>query len=274
MLRIFALALSLLTPSAFASTPAYVIFGDSLSDEGRLYQLTNEQFPPSPFFEGRFSNGPLWSEYLKGARVNFAVAGAKTNYDNMLKNRLGPVVDNTGLHAQVDEYLASEPPLKELAAATVYIDIGANDFLALFEGGDTNVERLIPNAVDNITDAAKRLRTAGATKVVLIGLPNLAHIPMAKDYSLHQKQMLGIVSMKFNRLLESQADHMGFVFVDTDEFLKQVKKDSAKHGITNFRDACFDEINHIVCDNPDAYIFWDDKHPTTKVHGLFAETLQ
>src|SRR4051794_6489859 len=39
-----------------------VSFGDSLTDTGNLYAATGQ--PPAPYDMGRFSNGPLWVEYL------------------------------------------------------------------------------------------------------------------------------------------------------------------------------------------------------------------
>src|SRR4029453_12923135 len=47
------------------STPfsRIIVFGDSLSDTGNFYHLTGG-FPPAPYANGRFSNGPLWIEYL------------------------------------------------------------------------------------------------------------------------------------------------------------------------------------------------------------------
>ena len=39
------------------------VFGDSLSDSGRLFALTGGAIPLSPSnFNGRFSNGPVWVE--------------------------------------------------------------------------------------------------------------------------------------------------------------------------------------------------------------------
>lgn len=49
------------------------IFGDSLSDQGNIFNITKfansldsgiPLVPNSPYFEGRFSNGPLWTDYL------------------------------------------------------------------------------------------------------------------------------------------------------------------------------------------------------------------
>jgi phospholipase/lecithinase/hemolysin len=58
-----------------ASTPfsKLYIFGDSLSDQGNIFNITKFAnslepqlpiVPNSPYFEGRFSNGPVWTDYL------------------------------------------------------------------------------------------------------------------------------------------------------------------------------------------------------------------
>ena len=53
------------------------VFGDSLSDPGNIYNSTTfvqpfdwllgfdiPVIPPSPYYEGRYSNGPIWADYL------------------------------------------------------------------------------------------------------------------------------------------------------------------------------------------------------------------
>lgn len=274
MLRVYALLLSLFTPPAFASTQTHVIFGDSLSDEGRLYQATAQQFPPSPFFEGRFSNGPVWAEHLQGERANYAFSGAKSDYSNMLTSKLGEIVDHTGLFAQLDQYFEEHGELTDPAGTRYYITIGANDFLALVEGGDTDLERFIPDIVDNIIASAKRLRKAGATDILLVGLPDLSQIPMANNMSHKEQKLIALASRKFNVLLESQSSHHDLKFYELDVFMAKITSRPEQYGLTNVEDACYDEITNIVCDNPDEYVYWDSKHPTTKVHQLFAKTLK
>src|SRR6266536_2622237 len=66
-----------LSASAF---DAIVAFGDSLTDTG------NEPAEPNLHYQGRWSNGPLWVEYLSGRlgfpynpSNNFAHSGAQTD---------------------------------------------------------------------------------------------------------------------------------------------------------------------------------------------------
>ena len=74
------LALFLTATTGYSFTALYS-FGDSLTDTGRT-----PPSPPSSYFNGRYSNGPLWVEYLSAqlglsynASNNFAVSGSTTS---------------------------------------------------------------------------------------------------------------------------------------------------------------------------------------------------
>ena len=41
-----------------------VAFGDSLSDTGNTFLAAG--IPPAPYYQGHYSNGPIWLEYLAG----------------------------------------------------------------------------------------------------------------------------------------------------------------------------------------------------------------
>ena len=76
-----ALFLSLASAQASAYSQLYV-FGDSLSDTGNLFAATGGTNPIPPYFNGRFSNGPVWVETLAaslGLPVNPSLLGG-TNY--------------------------------------------------------------------------------------------------------------------------------------------------------------------------------------------------
>ena len=61
------------------------VFGDSLSDSGNISALTGGLIPASPpYFNGRFSNGPIWVEHLAPAlgfafdsATDFALGGGR-----------------------------------------------------------------------------------------------------------------------------------------------------------------------------------------------------
>ena len=63
-------ALLCLATRAYAGLPPawfdqIIVFGDSVTDSGNVWELTDRKEPASPpYFEGRFSNGPVWVEYL------------------------------------------------------------------------------------------------------------------------------------------------------------------------------------------------------------------
>ncbi len=77
------------TTAALAYTVEHVVvFGDSLSDTGNLYAATGGGVPPDPpYWQGRASNGPLWSELLAAdlgaALTNNAINGATTGTYNV-----------------------------------------------------------------------------------------------------------------------------------------------------------------------------------------------
>ncbi len=93
---ILGLALVVSNSQAAVSLPAssysgLVIFGDSISDTGNVLSLTlaskstpNPQptFPNFPADPGRFSNGPVWTEYL-ATDLGFA---SSANPSNLLYN--------------------------------------------------------------------------------------------------------------------------------------------------------------------------------------------
>ena len=55
--------------AAHATTPTYdalYVFGDSYCDVGNLFALTGGAEPAAPYYNGRFSNGPIWLDHVAG----------------------------------------------------------------------------------------------------------------------------------------------------------------------------------------------------------------
>jgi phospholipase/lecithinase/hemolysin len=61
------LTLAVLIPTILVSSlhaelfSEIVVFGDSESDAGNVFELSGDTYPASPpYWQGRFSNGPVW----------------------------------------------------------------------------------------------------------------------------------------------------------------------------------------------------------------------
>lgn len=237
-----------------------VVFGDSLSDNGNLLLIENQPKPdPAVYFEGRFSNGPVWVEYLADAAhfnvslSDRALGGAQS----------GGVI---GLMTQIDGYIATTGPSFSDTALFV-IWIGGNDF---FNGDGDSL-----NAVGNIKDALERLVDFGARNLLVVNLPDLGLIPdelgspeapQATEFTLNFNADLA------NRLDIFRAAHpeVNLYEFDADALFTTVRNDPAAYGFTNVTDP---SPNFDVPNNFDGagYAFWDGKHPTTAMHAVMAD---
>src|SRR5689334_13137046 len=101
-------AFLILSTSLFAQTISEVVFfGDSLTDNGNLYNTVKKLIPKDPpYHKGRFSNGSVWADYMSayynekyGAQAqNYAVGGAtvvwRSIFDGALPYYLQKEVNN------------------------------------------------------------------------------------------------------------------------------------------------------------------------------------
>src|SRR3954463_9799860 len=157
-----------------ASFSNLVVFGDSLSDIGNIAQAPLINTPGPYYWNGRFSNGPVYAEPLTTglglptlARStstggnDFAYGGAKTTGTSFPDNLFVQDIDD-----QVSHYLSS----RTANATTLYVVFaGANDLLQ----GQTNMT--VP--VNSLQTSMNRLVTAGARTFLVFNLPPLGNTP-------------------------------------------------------------------------------------------------
>jgi phospholipase/lecithinase/hemolysin len=259
--------------SAAAKTPfsRIVVFGDSLSDTGNFFGLTGN--PPPPYADGRFSNGPVWSEYLAeamgmalGPDDTYAVGGATSGRDNI--NDIPGLVEFPGLLDQIDLY---ELDLQGQGADPEALHIvwaGGNDFLLMLATGGSP-EAVIANGVSNNIQAVQRLRSLGAQHIMVVGLPDLGLTPMARAAGLGPQ--LTYLSNLYNGAMTGALDQLAALGAPTSRldiaaFMSRLIADPAGHGLDEVEDAFLS-----VGGNPDGFMFWDAIHPTTVTHSLLAE---
>jgi phospholipase/lecithinase/hemolysin len=259
-------------PPAPAPFSSIQVLGDSLSDTGRMAavmtQLTGQPFPPAPYYQGRFSNGPLWIEQLapKLGRTyqpldNFAWAGATTGRANVF----GPPFP--GMLDELDELRAPAAPLDAQALYVVFG--GSNDFLAILNGGNPQV--LIGNGVVNLLGTVAQLHAAGARHIVVVDLPDIGLTPRARAGGPAASAGATYLSTVFNTLLRDGLKQIGVPVVHVSAFKL------LNHMVAHPKAYGFTDVTSPAYYNPaaaDTFLFWDDIHPTTRAHGFIAEAIR
>lgn len=238
------------------------VFGDSLSDTGNVFNSTNQNSPPSPpYFQGRYSNGRVWVEYLTdklglqpNQTTNFAYGGATTGGSG---NQGVP-----GVLAQVQQFTQRSPKVAPNAAYVVWA--GANDYLS----GTSDPSR----AIANLTRSLKLLQKAGAQKILVANLPDLGNLPATRPsgYSSLLNAATQAHNTALNNALKDLNQSGQIVLLNANQLYRSAIATPAKFGFSNVTAAC---LNHSACtqSESDTYLFWDGIHPTTATHQILGE---
>ncbi len=187
-----------------------VVFGDSLSDTGRLKKWL-QIMPERPFFLGRFTNGGTWNDYLGEkediAVLNYSMGGAvtKPNITNTVEQvkkyvtAIGRYFVTRSIRNFVKDYTNNElkgKPVPDSDRTLFVIWGGANDFLSRFDK-KSDIDTFInnPNAygagyesvteqtVFNIAQEVKGLIALGAKNIMVINLPDVGKTPRMLENS-------------------------------------------------------------------------------------------
>jgi phospholipase/lecithinase/hemolysin len=302
-LLLFILLCASAIPS-FAQAPAFsqiIIFGDSLSDTGNVRDRTDSktggtvQYPSGTFnySDGRWTNSSdtdpgsatyvgVWHEQLArtflslptatfslGGGTNYAFGGATTNDGTHEETVVSPplfgdvtiTIDDMG--RQMDDYLASHA-------------IDPNALYVVWGGGN---DLFNDDSAANVTATAERatalmtrLANAGAQYIMVPNIPPLGLIPkyagdQAKQRSLsaaaadYRDMLSADLAMSLSNLA-SQGITPTVYPVDAWTNTIRVMTYPARYGFINISSSVQGNSNA----NPDQYLFWDEKHPTTAGH--------
>jgi phospholipase/lecithinase/hemolysin len=273
---------------------ALYVFGDSLSDTGNIFTATQGQIPVPrvnnsnlpAYFSGRFSNGPIWVDYLGSQTgltptpfvalqaipntiptdgVNFALGGAQTGIVSSFpgfQDNIPGVLGQVGL-------LRQNLPVDPNGLYSLFG--GGNDYFA----GNTNVNQVI----QNLTNSIGSLAQGGAKNFLVFNLPDLGESPFGK--SLGFPSQLNQLTQEHNRQLASAINNLrnsnpnlNIYSVDINTLFNTIRTTPAKFGFKDVTTPCvtgnFQQVRNI-CDNPDDFFFFDDIHPSSRVHNLIAQ---
>lgn len=274
-----------LTTTPIPLFDSLIVFGDSLSDPGNLFDVTGF-FPPSPpYFDGRFSNGLIWTDYIidqlefnDDQTFNFAFGGATTGNDNglepLLEDLTGLSLDLPGLRDEVDQYLQSLGTDAADEDGLYVIWAGANDLFNL-PSNPENIPEFLNTSVENIGIAITTLAKQGADTFLVPNLPNLGLLPRNNtDEALSRQAEL--LSNSFNHNLASTLDSLekslpiDIIPVDIFELTEELINFPEDFRYTNVTDQLIEQN----LTNDPGFFWWDQQHPTTTVHALLADVFQ
>ena len=241
--------------TAAVNRNALYVFGDSLSDTGSVAS-------PSSYYQGRWSNGAVWVEYFTAAAWgelhNFAQAGSDTS-------NLAPEISRV-------------PASANLAAGTCLLWCGGNDINNHATGSAADLAAATKAGVANLKAAITSLTQRGARDFVVLNLPDLGQAPVIKAGLPPDRAALVTAAVRdFNTglaqaLAEVRSSVAGIQITQVDVFAQDsaVLANPAAFGFTKIYPGALNDptlADKSFSGLGSTYVFWDQIHPTTKLHA-------
>jgi phospholipase/lecithinase/hemolysin len=287
---------ALLAPSIVvaADFSSLYVFGDSLADNGNFYEQSQQvdfgtnpaPFPPDttgtpypaypghPYYQGRFSNGPVWVEFLNqnlglspSSLKNFASGGAGTG----TFHRAGSLFP--GMTTQITSFLQQSGGALDPNGLYI-LSAGSNDYS---DPSFTNPADILGAAVNNVANALGVLRASGAKNFMVVGVPDFGLIPETAGLSDPARAGLSALSAAHNGALAALIPRLEdtlnaeITFLDIASLLRDAIDNPSQYVFTNVTDGCLFVLSCATDPNQqDQYLFWDISHPTTAAHRQIA----
>ena len=268
-----------------ASFTGLNVFGDSLVDSGNLFNLTEAllspfglpALPPSPPYDQRNSNGPIWIDNVGQSLglsptlatelvinptttppptqgINFAFAGALSSDVHILDDDFPFLADFfPGFQDQIEAFTALSAALPVDPNALNVVWVGGNDyneaFLPTAALGGLSLDELPNFVTDNIIDGLTQLSSLGAKEFLVLNLPDIGAAPFA-DFlgNLLQQDVstpLNQLTFAHNELLSAKLDVFGqsrpdvnIISLDINSLFADILASPGEFGLTNTTDSC------------------------------------
>jgi len=259
-----------------------VNFGDSGSDVGNLRifapAYVQASFPSPPYYDGRFSNGPVWVEVLAGhlgvpVPTASLVGGPNaTNYAYGGAQVVGHASLNVpSLQDQVALFLGKDNP-------------GATDLFTFRGGGnDFSFGQTDPGVPTGaIRDLIVSLAERGARHFLWAELAPIGSSPRRRGTP--DEQRFNNLATQFNALLASHVaalrvqlgPSVAIYEFDTYGLYEQLFARPGDFGLTNVTEPALSSLGPppVIVADPDQYLYWDRTGHSTRVfHRMQAEAM-
>jgi outer membrane lipase/esterase len=256
--------------------------GDSLSDDGNRYAWPPAGTTPPipPYYQGRYSNGPVWAEYIaqdsEDANLptgNYAYGGATavTNADGV-----------PDLAAQIGLFAADS--VGKLGVTPVaHLFFGANDIFGAItaSAGDPAVVAGAAIAAANaVADGILTLSGLGVGHFAVFNLPALDMTPQFTQITPDARPLAQLGTTFFNDTLDARLATLPagpqVQPIDTLGLFSMLINDPTQYGLTNATDPCINPSVPSICtpEQADDWAFYDPVHPNRVVHEELANVVR
>lgn len=262
-------------------TSTLVVFGDSLSDNGNLFDLIG--FPQPPAWEGRFSNGPNYAEQLASLlhmRLDDRAFGGAEASDASPPLIVNPVTHQPlpiNLSNQIAGYLADLNGHQAPENTTALINIGSNDYDAFLQSSLPKtlqeIQSFVANVVGSIDQAITTLTNAGVEHIILFTLPDFGTTPNAQAAGPQVVAFVHELDLINNAALQQMAStHPNVQVVDAFQISEAAFADPTAFGF--YAKSNFTWTEQLAAGThqfaPNEIAFFDGEHPTSAGHGVLA----
>lgn len=300
-------------------------------------------FPEPPYYKHHFADGYVWNEKLaqklglnlkdEDEYYNYAYGGSwSATYDHQLsvwnlirhpiwslQNLIQGKLIPPSLGLEVSGYLLNNGSVSP--DKVYFLFAGGNDYLNMLNFEDnynpSNMSNYVDYVVGGITYSSEKLIQAGATHLVLLGIPDIGSTPrfnqtsdseiLTKVSDIHNERLAKAVAK-----LREKYPELTFSYVNIKGILDGMIDKAEDYGITDTKHACIDvplpgyaftplsphfkafgnnfvleymQYMHVPdgkggfrpnfheCAEPSHYAFWDEVHPTSKVHEVLADEI-
>lgn len=261
----------------WSSFDTIISFGDSNTDSGNVYKLTNQTWPlVPPYYQGRFSNGLVWIKRLAPLDLrNYAYGGATTDNHFIQGYTASDTVPVPGVRQQISIYSSRTHGIQKNFARRLYVIwVGGNDYYFNSTVAPANVTGSILNAV-------RDLLNIGVKHLLILNQSPIENMPFVQteERIVYYRQQaiyhnnnlsIGIKNLDYNR------QEVQLYLFDIHAFLVQVFTNYSQHSL-NTRVGCWNLSNGQLidqCSNPQLYMYIDQYHLTATVHELIADEIR
>lgn len=253
-----------------------IAFGDSNTDTQNVYNFSGARWPIPPYYQGRFSDGPVWIDRLGISNVsNFAYGGA-TSDNELVQGYTAFSLLVPGVRQQIRLFQnRTNVSLMNFDRTLFVVWIGGNDY---FRNLSLSPSIVVSSLMRNVQD----LIGLGGKHFLIMNQPPFHRqpVPIPSIYTNFLSTLVTNHNQNLSesiRFFEKNNSNVTFHLVDIYSLINRILDNLLTYGINNtnicWTTSTTSGITQLY-NNTDNSMFIDQYHYTTRVHRFIAEEIR